>query len=278
MVAAIASVAAATASVAAAAATLGLCPVSGPPEGVPAPEATAWVIIAEPAHVPVAGVNACEPRPPASLTKLATAIATRQLDSRTVHTVDSFEPPGGHQIGISVGEQVNVGDLRRWTLVDSANDAAVVLAETGDVEPATLNRLAGRLGLTDTHFVNVTGMPDEGHVSSPMDMALLLDAAYADDVLRMLLGERASEPVNGDGAVAWFGPSITRLAVKTGYTAAAGHTLAVKAASAVGTFDVVLFDTPDGADDFYRAAVLYMFLWGSRQLPETCPSVGLCGT
>jgi len=85
---------------------------------------------------------------------------------------------------LNAGKEVTVEELLRGLIVQSANDAARVLAETlANHEMAladTMNNEAQRLGLKDTHFVNATGLPDAQHYSSAHDLALLSAALIRD--------------------------------------------------------------------------------------------------
>jgi len=85
---------------------------------------------------------------------------------------------------LSAGKEVTVEELLRGLIVESANDAARVLAETlANHEMAladTMNSDAQRMGLKDTHFVNATGLPDAQHYSSAHDLALIAAALIRD--------------------------------------------------------------------------------------------------
>ena len=84
---------------------------------------------------------------------------------------------GGSQIFLSPGEQITVEDLLKGVCVSSGNDAAVALAEkTAGVTELFVERMNNRareLGMQDTHFVNCTGLPAEGHVTSAWDIAVM---------------------------------------------------------------------------------------------------------
>lgn len=66
-------------------------------------------------------------------------------------------------------------DLLRGVVIDSGNDASVALSEhiagSEDAFAGLMNATANKLGLTDTHFMNPTGLPAPGHYSSAHDMA-----------------------------------------------------------------------------------------------------------
>ena len=88
---------------------------------------------------------------------------------------------GGSDIWLEEGEAMSVDDLIKATVIMSANDAAVVLAEavSGSEEAfvAQMNARAKELGMEDTHFVNCTGLDDEPsaaeHLTSAYDIALM---------------------------------------------------------------------------------------------------------
>ena len=131
--------------------------------------------------------------PPAHLTKLMTAYvvfsAIKQGKlSLTQHIIPSayatrMQEEESHMY-LSAGKEVTVEELLRGLIVQSANDAARVLAETlANHEMAladTMNNEAQRLGLKNTHFVNATGTPDPQHYSSAHDLALIAAALIRD--------------------------------------------------------------------------------------------------
>ncbi|MDP1634161.1 MAG: D-alanyl-D-alanine carboxypeptidase family protein [Gallionellaceae bacterium] len=130
---------------------------------------------------------------PASLTKLMTAYVvfgaikqgklslTRRLSPSAYDTRDQTEES---RMFLKAGTAVSVEELLRGLIVQSANDAARVLAEAiANHEMAladTMNSEAQRLGMTDTHFINVTGAPDAQHYSSARDLALIAAALIRD--------------------------------------------------------------------------------------------------
>lgn len=84
----------------------------------------------------------------------------------------------GSRMFVNVGERVKVEDLIRGVVVQSGNDAAVVLAEgLGSGSEGTfadmMNTKAQELGMTNSHFTNATGLPDPQHYSSARDLATI---------------------------------------------------------------------------------------------------------
>ena len=124
------------------------------------------------------------PREPASVTKVMTLLLTMEaIDSGSLSYGDTVTGSahaasmGGSQIWLKEGEQMRVEDLIKAVCVVSGNDAAVALGEhiAGSEEAfvARMNERAQELGMNDTHFVNCTGLPAGGHVTSAYDIALM---------------------------------------------------------------------------------------------------------
>ena len=124
------------------------------------------------------------PTPPASLSKLMTIyMAFEQLKSGQLSLDDKFVVSrkawrmGGSKMFVEVDKQVRVEDLLRGIIVQSGNDACIVIAEgLSGSESAfadAMNRKAEEIGLTDTNLVNSTGWPADTHLMSPRDLAVL---------------------------------------------------------------------------------------------------------
>lgn len=121
---------------------------------------------------------------PASVTKIMTLLLVMEaVDSgrisldQTVTISAHAVSMGGSQIWLKEGEQMTVHDLLKAVAVVSANDGAVALAElvAGSEEGfvALMNQRAAELGMADTTFVNCTGLPAAGHLTSAHDIALM---------------------------------------------------------------------------------------------------------
>lgn len=119
---------------------------------------------------------------PSSMTKLMTAyIVYGMLKSgrlkldQTLPVSEKAWRMGGSKMFVRVDTDVKVEDLIRGMIVQSGNDACIVLAEgIAGSEGAfvdLMNRKAKEMGLKHTHFVNATGWPDPGHVMSVRDIA-----------------------------------------------------------------------------------------------------------
>ena len=128
--------------------------------------------------------NEHEKLEPASVTKVMTLLLVMEAMERgelkyedTVTVSAGAASMGGSQVYLSEGEQITVEELLKAVCVSSGNDAAVALAEkvSGVTElfVQQMNNRAAELGMQDTHFVNPTGLPAQGHVTSAYDIALM---------------------------------------------------------------------------------------------------------
>ncbi len=125
------------------------------------------------------------PMPPASMSKLMTLdLLFQRLKDGRVKLTDKFPVSeeawrtGGSKMFVKVGNSVPVEDLIRGVIIDSGNDACIVIAEGvgGTVAGFVnmMNRRATELGLTDSHFVNPDGLPEPpGQLMSAHDLATL---------------------------------------------------------------------------------------------------------
>lgn len=122
--------------------------------------------------------------PPASMTKLMTLLlALEDIDHGQAHKTDQVlaseyaSSMDGTRIYLEPGESMSLEDMLKSMSVASANDASVAVAEylDGSEEEfvARMNKKARDLGMKDSCFKNVNGLPAEGHYSSAYDMALL---------------------------------------------------------------------------------------------------------
>ncbi|MBN2794916.1 MAG: D-alanyl-D-alanine carboxypeptidase [Clostridia bacterium] len=132
---------------------------------------------------------------PASTTKILTAIIileNHQMDE--VVEVPNTMPPhqaGSKNIGIDYGEIFTVEQLMYALLVESANDAAYVLAlyHSGTLEAFALemNEKAKELGATNSNFVNPNGLHDANHYTTAHDLGLIARYAFANPLFREMV-------------------------------------------------------------------------------------------
>lgn len=223
---------------------LAAAPLSATP--VPAPptvDASGFLLIDMHSDRILAEKGADQRLEPASLTKIMTAYAVfRELRDGSVKQSDevlvsekAWKTPGSRMF-IEVNKRVTVEDLLRGLIVQSGNDASVALAEhvAGSEESFAnlINDHAHRLGMTNTHFVNATGLPDPYHYTTPRDIAMVTEATVREfPELYKLYAEKEFTFNNirqhNRNNLLWRDNTVD--GVKTGHTEAAGYCLVASA-------------------------------------------------
>ena len=133
--------------------------------------------------------DAYEPIPPASMSKLMTIyMIFDKLRDGSLSLDDTFKvsenawrkggaPSGGSTMFLAIGDNVKVDELLKGIIIQSGNDACIVAAENiaGDEDSFVdaMNKKAQELGLNNSHFANVTGLPHPDHRMSVEDLAKL---------------------------------------------------------------------------------------------------------
>jgi D-alanyl-D-alanine carboxypeptidase (penicillin-binding protein 5/6) len=128
---------------------------------------------------------------PASMSKLMTLyIVFERLKNGSLKLDDAFPVSvkawrtGGSKMFVKVNSQVKVADLLNGIIVQSGNDACVVMAEglagTEEAFAEIMNKRAREIGLTHSRFKNSTGWPEEGHVMTVRDIARLSERLIRD--------------------------------------------------------------------------------------------------
>ena len=167
-----------------------ICPAAAA-TGAPQVEAGAAVLMEKETGTILCEQNAHDKREPASVTKIMTLLLVMEaLDEGRIAPTDQVTVSahaasmGGSQVYLKEGEQMSVEELVKAVAVVSGNDAAVALAEhiAGSEEAfvARMNEKAAQLGMADTNFVNCTGLPAAGHLTSAYDIALMSRALILD--------------------------------------------------------------------------------------------------
>lgn len=221
--------------------------------------------------------NAGDRMRPSSMTKLMTALMVFEalrsgaLSAET-RIVASRHAAGqrGSRVGLKPGGRYRAGDLVRATVVYSANDAAVALAErlagSEKAFAAAMTRRARTLGLRDTAFRNATGFTAPGHLTSARDIARLAGEIVARFPERYALFARRSVKFGGR---TWRNrnPVLGRVAgadgLKTGYTRAGGYGL-VASAKRAGRRLILVVNGLKSEGERQREAVR-LLRWGFRQ-------------
>ncbi len=128
--------------------------------------------------------NSHEKLEPASVTKIMTILLAMEAMDEGRITLDTkisaskkASDMGGSQIWLEHGEELTFDEMLKAIIVVSANDCTVALAEhlAGSEEAfvSLMNSRAKELGMNDTFFKNSTGLPEEGHLTSAYDIALM---------------------------------------------------------------------------------------------------------
>lgn len=179
------------------------------------------------------------PLAPASLTKLMTTYVVFaalkqgqiQLEDEVTISERAWRMPGSRMF-VEVGKRVAIKDLLLGMIVQSGNDASVALAEhiagTEAVFAEMMNQHAASLGMLSTHFLNATGLPAEGHVTTARDLSTLARAMieefpdyYAWHAVKEFTFNDIKQ--SNRNSLLWRDPSVDGL--KTGHTDDAGYCL-----------------------------------------------------
>jgi D-alanyl-D-alanine carboxypeptidase (penicillin-binding protein 5/6) len=191
----------------------------------------------------LAEVNADERMQPASLTKIMTAyVVFEELKQENISMQDKVRVSekawrmGGSKMFIEVDTKVSIEDLLKGLIIQSGNDASVALAEfiAGDEGAFAdlMNQYAVRLGMTGSHFVNSSGLPNPEHYTTARDTATLAAAMIRDFPELYKMHAMKEYEYNGivqhnRNTLLWRDESVDGL--KTGYTESAGYCLAASA-------------------------------------------------
>lgn len=191
--------------------------------------------------------NKDEALPPASVTKIMTmALVLEQVEAGKIKmedmvtTSENARHMGGTKIYLETGEQMSVYEMMMSVALASANDAAVALGEhvAGGSEDAfveMMNAKAKELGMEHTTFKNPSGLPDDGHLTSAYDIALMsryllsFDQAQefiATNIYPIREGENEYKMRNSNELIRSYEGCI---GIKTGYTEDAGYCLSAAA-------------------------------------------------
>lgn len=232
-------------------------------------------------------VNEHEPLEPASVTKVMTILLTMEaIDSGSLSYGDLVTASayacsmGGSQIWLKENEQLTVEDMLKAVCVVSANDASVALAEhlAGSAEAFVeqMNQRAAELGMADTHFVNPTGLPAKGHVTSAHDIALMSRELILNhpDIRRFTtiwtdsLRDGAFGLSNTNKLIRFY-PGATGL--KTGSTDAALYCLSATAERDGMELISVVMGAPTSTQRFEGAKVLLNYGFAAYGLAQAQP-------
>ncbi|MBI5167305.1 MAG: D-alanyl-D-alanine carboxypeptidase [candidate division NC10 bacterium] len=204
--------------------------------------------------------DARERRPPASTTKILTALLVLErgkLGDR-VRVSAKAASIGGLSLGLKKGQRILLKDLVTGMLLKSANDAALAAAEhVAGSEEAFVDMMNARVrawGLKDTYFVNSHGLHNPDHYSTAYDLAVIARRALENPAFSRLVRSREATVAIGTrrrGRVRVL-KNYNRLlngfegadGIKTGYTKEAGRTLVASASRGGRQLIAVLLNDP----------------------------------
>ncbi|MCC8028576.1 MAG: serine hydrolase [Lachnospiraceae bacterium] len=195
--------------------------------------------------------NADDQHYPASITKIMTtllALENSSLDETVTFSADAVYKNEGNSSHIArdLDEQMTMEQCLYAVMLESANECAYAVAEHvggGDYQAfiGLMNEKAAELGCANTTFTNANGLPDEAHVTSCRDMALIAQAAIKNSTFRQIIGtvkytipptnKHAEETILNNHHRMLSSYKGTKylyeycVGGKTGYTVAAGNTL-----------------------------------------------------
>ena len=139
------------------------------------------------------------PLPPASTTKIVTAMLALQsgrLEESLSVTPEAAQAPPS-KISLRAGWKMRLRDLVYAVLLNSANDAAVVIAEglSGSVRSFAdrMNVQARAMGATNTHFVNPNGLPADNHYSTARDLATMFSVGMRNPLFEHIVNTKTTE-------------------------------------------------------------------------------------
>ena len=256
--------------------------VTGSENDPPPIEGYSATVLEEPCGDALFEQNSHDSVPPASLTKIMTAlVAVDHTEPDDMVRIDVNGPELSLEtdstvMGIEPGMRLSMRDLLYGLLMRSGNDAAIQIAEhVGGSVPRfvrMMNDKADEMGLTDTHFANPHGLDDANLYSSAYDMALMGRAILKDPLLAEIVGTKFYQP-------AWDKPALENLdlllgsypgalGIKTGYTDLAGQTI-VAAAEQGGRRIIVAVM---GAKTEMYADVSGLLNWAFNETRSSCGS------
>ena len=258
--------------------------------GAPTVDAAAAVLMEKETGAILYEQNAHDKLEPASVTKVMTlllvleAIDDGRLALDDMVTVSAHAASmGGSQVYLKEGEQMSVDDMLKAVAVVSGNDAAVALAEhlagseEGFVEQ--MNQRAAELGMADTCFVNCTGLPAAGHLTSAHDIAVMSRALIQHPKIRDYTTIWMDSIRGGQFQLANTNKLVRfyegATGLKTGSTDAAGYCLSATAERDGMELIAVVLKAKTSEQRFESAKSLLNFGFANYTLTDVYPGQAL---
>ncbi|RLA38995.1 MAG: serine-type D-Ala-D-Ala carboxypeptidase, partial [Gammaproteobacteria bacterium] len=205
--------------------------------------AKSWILIDANTGRVLVEENADLQLPPASLTKMMSSyvVAGEMADGKFTKadkvpiSVTAWKM-GGSKMFVREGTEVLLGDLLKGIIIQSGNDATVAVAEyLAGSESAfadVMNQQAVLLGMNSSYFMNATGWPAKGHITTARDLSLLAQALIIEHPDHYALYSEKYYEYNGikqpnRNRLLWRDKSVDGM--KTGHTEEAGYCLVASA-------------------------------------------------
>ncbi len=232
--------------------------------------------------------NSDELLAPASITKIMSlllvmeAIENEKISPETVvSTSEHAAGMGGSQIWLEPGETMTVDELLRASVIASANDATVALAEAvaGSEETFVeqMNKRAKELGMNSTTFKNACGLDAEGHLTTAGDVAIMSAELISHDLIKKYstvwmdaLRDGKSELVNTNKLVRYYNGAT---GLKTGTTSKAGCCVSATAERNNMELVAVVMGAESSTERFAGAKKLLDFGFANWTFEELTPDI-----
>lgn len=224
------------------------------------------------------------PRPPASTTKIMTALITLESYPLNQVVIVPEQTIIGSQVGLEAGEKQTVENLLYALLLASANDAAATLANQSPYGYQNfierMNQKASQLSLNQTHYVNATGLDDPEQQMSAHDLTTLTEYALSNPIFAQTVNLKSIEIIDIEqtnprqltnrNELLFEDLGVT--GVKTGTTDAAGQVLVTSLERLGQTYIIVVMGSADRYADT-RALISWIDQYlGLAPIPTITPT------
>ena len=234
-----------------------------PAEAAPVINASSAIMIEADTGNILFSKNADDIRPPASTTKIITALLAIECGNleMPVKVSEKAALTNEASIYLTQNDLISLNSLVHGALIKSGNDACIAIAET--IAPSEeefvglMNLKAKTLGAQNTTFFNTNGLPHQKHLTTASDLAMITRYALNNPVFREIVQKKTYElqwlnpprhfTIKNTNKLLWAYPYAT--GVKTGTTVKAGKCLVASAKHDDRELIVVLLDSPDRFGD-----------------------------
>ncbi len=246
-----------------------------PIPAAPSVNAKSYLVLDHNSGKLIAEKNSHERLAPASITKLMTAYVTFKKLAEGSITLEDMVPVSqraydseGSRMFVEINSKVKMEELIQGMIVQSGNDASIAIAEfiggTEEVFATLMNYHADALGMSNSQFINSTGLPAEGHYSTAWDIARLASAIINEFPEYYRWYSQKSFTYNdikqhNRNTLLWTDSSVDGM--KTGATEEAGYCLVSSALRGDMRLVAVVLGTPtkQGRADASQSLLNYAF-------------------